>query len=78
MGWVQYTDSTDIPGLIPGSYYRVKGLDGRSWLAKFVVYEGGEEAAFIKRGNLRGIAIREIYIPESQAENDCIQNCSEQ
>lgn len=66
--WIEYLDSCKHPELIAGKKYCVKTLDGCECYAKFVVYEGGQEVAFISLNDNQPITVCEFRLIDKETD----------
>ena len=62
MEWVKNCDRTSNPKLVHGKKYRVKLEGGHIIYAKFNVYQGGEEVAFILPVTGKELSVTELFI----------------
>jgi len=61
MEWVNNCNRICHPKLVHGKLYQVKLEGGHVMFAKFNVYEGGEEVAFLHESG-QELSVKEIFI----------------
>ncbi len=62
MEWVKNCNIIIDPRLVHNKVYMVKLESGREVYARFWVYQGGEEVAFLSSDGKRELSVAEIYI----------------
>ena len=62
MKWVKNCDSIPHPNLYHGRVVSVRLESGHEMLAKFYVYQGGEEVAFVLPETHKELSVKEVYV----------------
>lgn len=62
MKWVKNCNIITHPSLYHGRIVSVRLESGQEILAKFYVYEGGEEVAFVLPKTHKELSVKEIYV----------------